>query len=304
MSDLLQIERPSKQRKPPWLKVRVPSGENFKDVYNLTKKHQLATVCQEAQCPNIGECWNERTATFMMFGDTCTRSCGFCAIKTGRPKPLDYTEPDRVLESLIHLDIKHAVITSVNLDHLELGGADVWADLITKVKQRKDDCTIEVLIPDFRGNWEALKLVTDAAPHILGHNVETVKALQKLMRPQAKYERSLEVLKRSSDSGLVTKTGLMLGAGETHEQILETLTDIKQAGADIVFMGQYLSPSKNHVPVQRFVSPEEFDSLKAEAYEMGFIYVESAPLVRSSYHAERALESVLRHRSLNKEIGN
>jgi lipoyl synthase len=299
MSDLIQIERPNKKkRKPDWLKVRMPSGENYKDVVNLVEKHKLATVCQEAHCPNIGECWNDRTATFMMFGDTCTRSCGFCAIKTGRPKELDYSEPDKVLESIIHLDIKHAVVTSVNLDHLKLGGADVWADLIRKVKARKNDCSIEVLIPDFKANWDALQLVLDAAPHILGHNVETVRSLQKRMRPQAKYERSLEVLKRSRESGLVTKTGIMLGAGEEMHEIKETLNDIQETGTDILFMGQYLSPSKNHVPVEKYYHPDEFNELKEYAYSLGFVYVESAPLVRSSYHADKALSAVKKYRNL------
>lgn len=300
MSDLIQIDRPSQRKKKPnWLKVRVPSGENFKDVLSLSKKHGLATVCQEAQCPNMGECWNDREATFMMFGDTCTRSCGFCAVKTGRPKDLDYSEPDKVLESIEHLNLKHAVVTSVNLDHLKLGGADVWADLIQKVKTHRRGCTIEVLIPDFKGNWEALDLVIDAAPHILGHNVETTPNMHKIMRPQAKYERSLAVLKRSSDAGLITKSGMMLGAGEKIDDVKAVLNDLRAAAVDIVFLGQYLSPSKNHVPVDRFLHPDEFDELKSYAYGLGFLYVESAPLVRSSYHAGRALESVRKHRHID-----
>jgi lipoic acid synthetase len=299
MSDLIQIDRsPKKARKPKWLKVKFPSGENFKEVLGLSEKHGLATVCQEAQCPNIGECWNDKEATFMMFGDTCTRSCGFCAIKTGRPKPLDYTEPDKILESINQLGLKHAVVTSVNLDHLKLGGADVWADLITKVKTRSKDCTIEVLTPDFKGNQEALNLVFDARPHIFGHNVETTPAMHKIMRPQAKYERSLDVLRRSAEAGLITKTGLMLGAGETMNDVRQVMKDVRAVGVDILFLGQYLSPSPNHVPVDRYVHPDEFDALKEDAYELGFIYVESAPLVRSSYHAGRALNSVRKHRNI------
>ncbi len=299
MSNLIQIDRPSQRaRKPKWLKVKFPGGENCKDVLGLTEKHGLATVCQEAQCPNIGECWNDREATFMMFGDTCTRSCGFCAIKTGRPKPLDYTEPDKILESINHLGLKHAVVTSVNLDHLKLGGADVWADLITKVKTRSKECTIEVLIPDFKGNWDALNLVLDARPHILGHNVETTPAMHKIMRPQAKYDRSLEVLRRSAEAGLITKTGLMLGAGETMNDVRQVMRDVRAEGADILFLGQYLSPSPNHDPVDRYVHQDEFDALKEDAYSLGFIYVEAAPLVRSSYHAGRALESVRKHRNI------
>lgn len=276
----------------------MPSGENYQDVMGLVNAHGLATVCQEAQCPNIGECWNDRSATFMMFGDTCTRSCGFCAVKTGRPKPLDYEEPDKVLKSIQYLELKHAVVTSVNLDHLKLGGADVWADLIRKVKAHGNGCTIEVLIPDFKGRWGALDLVIDARPHILGHNVETTEAMHRIMRPQAKYQRSLDVLKRCSDADLIVKTGMMLGAGERIDDVHQTMRDVRDAGVDILFLGQYLSPSKNHVPVDRYVSPEEFDELKTAAYELGFIYVESAPLVRSSYHADRALNAVRKHRNL------
>lgn len=300
MSELIQIDRKPKKRKPDWLKVRFPGGENYKDVLGLTQKHSLSTVCQEAQCPNIGECWNDRTATFMMFGDTCTRSCGFCAVKTGRPKELDYSEPDKVLESIKYLDLKHAVVTSVNLDHLKLGGADVWADLITKVRREKKDCTIEVLIPDFKGNWDALDLVLNARPHILGHNVETTEAMHKIMRPQARFQRSLDVLKRSHEAGLITKTGMMLGAGEKINDVKYSLNLIKEHGVDIMFLGQYLSPSKNHVPVDRYLHPDEFEELKEYAYSLGFIYVESSPLVRSSYHADKALDAVKKYRNIDE----
>ena len=300
MSDqLIQIDRnPERKRKPSWLKVRMPSGENYKDILNLTKKHNLATVCQEAHCPNMGECWNERTATFMMFGDTCTRSCGFCAVKTGRPKPIDYSEPDKIIESIGHMNLKHAVITSVNLDHLKLGGADVWADLITKVKTLTPS-TIEVLTPDFRGREEAINLVLDAKPHIFSHNVETTPAMHRIMRPQAKYDRSLKVLEMSAKKDLVTKTGMMLGAGETIKDVKTTMQDIRNVGTDIIYLGQYLSPSSNHVPLDRYLTPEEFDELKEYAYGLGFIYVESSPLVRSSYHAEKSLEAIRKHKNVD-----
>jgi len=298
---LIQIDRnPVKKRKPSWLKVRMPSGENYQDVLKLTKNHGLATVCQEAHCPNIGECWNERTATFMMFGDTCTRSCGFCAIKTGRPKPVDYSEPDKILESIRYLKLNHAVVTSVNLDHIKNGGADVWADLILKVREAEDiSCTIEVLTPDFKGRQDAIDLVLDAKPHIFSHNVETTEAMHKLMRPQAKYKRSLDVLESSAKKGLVTKTGMMLGAGENMDDVYKTIQDIRDVGTDILYLGQYLSPSKNHVPLDRYLTPEEFDALKDHAYKLGFIYVESSPLVRSSYHAERSLEAIRKHKTID-----
>lgn len=299
--NLIQIDRkPKREKKPSWLKVRMPSGENYKDVLNLTNKHGLSTVCQEAHCPNMGECWEERTATFMMFGDTCTRSCGFCAVKTGRPKPVDFTEPDKILESIRHLNLKHAVVTSVNLDHIKNGGAEVWADLITKVKTAEDiSCTIEVLTPDFKGKTEAIDIVLDSRPHIFSHNVETTPAMHRIMRPQAKYQRSLDVLERSAKANLVTKTGMMLGAGETIEDVISSMKDIQNVGTDILYLGQYLSPSKNHVPVNRYVTPEEFDELKKEAYNIGFIYVEASPLVRSSYHAERSLEAIRKHKNVD-----
>jgi lipoic acid synthetase len=300
MNNLIQIDKKQKRRKPEWLKVRMPAGKNFQEVYNLSKEHGLATVCQEAHCPNIGECWNDRTATFMMFGDTCTRSCGFCAVKTGRPKEVDPTEPDRIIESIKHLSLKHAVVTSVNLDHLKMGGSEIWADLIEKVHKETPNCTIEVLTPDFRGRNEAIDTVLDAKPDIFSHNIETVKRLQKTMRPQAKYQRSLDVLHRSAETGLITKTGIMIGAGETTEEILETMKDIKETGAHIIYIGQYLSPSKNHIPVDKYYTPEEFDKLKMEAERMGFWYVESSPLVRSSYHAEKSLKIIERKRKNEK----
>jgi lipoic acid synthetase len=272
-------------RRPEWLKVKIPSGENYLRLKDVMMHQRLHTVCEEARCPNMGECWNAGTATFMILGDVCTRSCGFCAVKTGRPEFLDRGEPARVAEAIRSMDIRHAVITSVNRDELEDGGAEMFAETIRRAREVRPGITIEVLIPDFRGDVAALKIVTDARPDILNHNTETIPRLYPAVRPQAKYTRSLALLERAKQSGMVTKSGLMLGLGETAEEILEVLSDLRAVSCDIVTMGQYLQPTKGHLPVDRYVRPEEFVMLKERGIAMGFRHVESGPLVRSSYHA-------------------
>jgi lipoic acid synthetase len=275
------------RRLPDWLKVKAPGSANYLDLKRLVSGLRLHTVCESAQCPNIGECWNSRTATFMILGDVCTRSCGFCAVKTGKPLFLDEGEPERVAEAISQLDLRHAVITSVNRDELPDGGARIFARTIAAVKGRCPGTTVEVLIPDFRGNWEALGAVLEAAPHLLNHNIETVPRLYPQMRPQAKYSRSLELLGRARTwGGAPTKSGMMLGAGEGEEEIAQAIADLAGVGCQILTLGQYLSPSPAHVPVDRFVHPDEFVRWREYALERGLAHVESGPLVRSSYHAE------------------
>jgi len=275
------------QRRPEWLKARIPGGENYARLHSIIDAHKLHTVCQEARCPNMGECWNNGTATFMILGDVCTRSCGFCAVKTGRPTELDADEPRRVAEAVKLLGIRHAVITSVNRDELYDGGAQIFAETIRQVRALNPGVRVEVLIPDFQGDEFALNIVLDAFPDILNHNLETVPRLYNVVRPQAKYERSLKVLERSKRRGFVTKTGLMLGIGERTEEVIDVMEDIRAVGCDILTLGQYLQPTKKHLPVDRFVHPDEFTMLKNVGLEMGFRHVESGPLVRSSYHAEQ-----------------
>jgi lipoic acid synthetase len=272
-------------RKPEWLKARVPGGENYSRLKNLIDQRKLHTVCEEARCPNMGECWNAGTATFMILGDVCTRSCGFCAVKTGRPEFLDKDEPRRVGEAVATMNLRHAVITSVNRDELFDGGAQIFADTIFEIRQRVPNCRIEVLIPDFQGSEFALNIVLDAQPDILNHNTETVPRLYRTVRPQAHYNRSLELLDRAKRRGFRTKSGLMLGLGETTEEVIDTMSDLRAVECDILTIGQYLQPTKEHLPVQRYVHPDEFNMLKERGLEMGFRYVESGPLVRSSYHA-------------------
>jgi lipoic acid synthetase len=276
-----------RSRRPDWLKVRIPSGENFFRLKGLIDGHKLHTVCEEARCPNMGECWHNGTATFMILGDVCTRSCGFCAVQTGRPEGLDAEEPRRVSEAVKLLNLKHAVITSVNRDELYDGGAQIFAETIRLTRRLNADTTIEVLIPDFRGEEFALDIVLDAFPDILNHNMETVPRLYDIVRPQAKYERSLELLMRAKRRGFTTKTGMMLGIGERPGEVLPVMEDLRKTDCDILTLGQYLSPSKDHLPVDRFVTPEEFASLREAGLRMGFRFVESGPLVRSSYHAEK-----------------
>ncbi len=273
-------------RKPPWLKVKMPAGPGYQRLRALIDEHQLHTVCESARCPNMGECWARGTATLMILGDVCTRSCGFCNIATGRPPALDLDEPRRVAQAVALMKLRHVVITSVNRDELNDGGAAVWADTIRQVRAASPGSSIEVLIPDFCGKWPALQMVLDAGPDILNHNVETVPSQYQRVRPQAKYQRSLELLERSADAGFATKTGLMLGIGEKRDELLETLKDIKAVGVSILTLGQYLQPTREHLPVDRWVTPEEFAQWKQTGLELGFSVVESGPLVRSSYHAE------------------
>lgn len=279
-------ERPLPRReRPEWLKVKIPSGENYARLKKLMEGQRLHTVCEEARCPNMGECWNAGTATFMILGDTCTRSCGFCAVKTGRPAFLDTDEPYRVAETIARMGIRHAVITSVNRDELPDGGAALFAETIRQARKVNPSVTIEVLIPDFRGVAWALLLVIDEKPDILNHNTETVPRLYPRVRPQAKYERSLEVIRRAHERGMVTKSGLMLGIGERPEEVLSVMRDLHARHCDILTLGQYLQPTKEHLPVDRYVDPAEFRMYKEEGLAIGFRHVESGPLVRSSYHA-------------------
>jgi lipoic acid synthetase len=275
---------PGRER-PDWLKVRLPGGANYARLRGLIESHRLHTVCEEAHCPNMGECWNAGTATFMILGDVCTRSCGFCAVTTGRPTALDTDEPYRVAEAIRLMDVRHAVITSVNRDELPDGGAAIFAETIRQARKVNPSVRIEVLIPDFRGVRWALQLVIDERPDILNHNTETVPRLYPRVRPQAKYGRSLELIRRGHDAGMVTKSGLMLGLGESPEEILQVVRDLRGNGCDMLTLGQYLRPSNEHLPVERYVPPGEFLEFRQEALAMGFRHVESGPLVRSSYHA-------------------
>ncbi len=275
------------QRRPEWLKARIPAGENYSRLSGIMDTHKLHTVCQEARCPNMGECWNNGTATFMILGDVCTRSCGFCAVKTGKPLELDANEPLRVAEAVKLLALRHAVITSVNRDELFDGGAQIFAETIRRTRALNPKTTIEVLIPDFKGDGFALNIVLDAMPDILNHNTETVPRLYDIVRPQAKYERTLELLHRAKRRGFVTKTGLMLGIGERTDEVLPVMKDLRAVDCDVLTLGQYLQPTKDHLPVDRFVHPDEFAEFKRAGLAMGFKHVESGPLVRSSYHAEK-----------------
>jgi lipoic acid synthetase len=274
-------------RRPEWLKVKIPGGEGYTETKQLVDQHRLHTVCEEARCPNIAECWSRRSATFMILGDVCTRSCGFCAVKTGRPPYLDWDEPRRVAEAVAQLNLRHCVITSVNRDELPDGGAQIFAMTIREIRKRLPGCTIEVLIPDFKGNEPALLTVLAARPEILNHNVETIARLYRRVRPQANYRQSLEVLARAKKHGAVTKSGFMMGLGETLDEARALLCDLHASNVDIATIGQYLQPTREHLPVERFVTPLEFAELKAYGMALGFRHVESGPLVRSSYHADK-----------------
>jgi lipoic acid synthetase len=274
-------------KKPKWLRVKLPTGENYRKVRELVDKHELHTICESGSCPNMGECWGEGTATFMILGNICTRSCGFCAVKTGRPDEVDEFEPGRVANSVKLMGVKHAVITSVDRDDLPDGGANIWAQTVRAIRKQSPGTTLETLIPDFAGKWENLQIVINEAPEIISHNLETVRRLTKQVRIQAKYDRSLEVLFRLKKAGMRTKSGVMLGLGETEEEVLETIQDLRSVGTDILTLGQYLQPTTKHLPVEDFITPEQFELYKEEGMKMGFRYVESGPLVRSSYHAER-----------------
>jgi lipoic acid synthetase len=286
MVTLLQMET-DPPRKPVWLRVKMPAGETYFDLKRLVRQHRLHTVCEEAMCPNIGECWNQRSATFMLLGDTCTRSCGFCAVKTGRPGVIDEQEPERVAEAIATLNLRYAVITSVNRDDVRDGGSHIFAATIRAVRQRLPECRVEVLIPDFKGNWEALAEVVEARPDILNHNMESIARLYYKVRPQARYERSLELLWRVKqlDATMRTKSGLMVGLGEAPHEIVDTMRDLCRAACDLLTIGQYLRPSPQHLPVERYYAPEEFAALKRQGEAMGFVHIEAGPLVRSSYHA-------------------
>jgi lipoic acid synthetase len=287
-------DSPSLRRLPPWLKAKAPGSSGYLELKRLVKGLELNTVCESAHCPNIGECWSSGTATFMILGDVCTRSCGFCAIKTGRPTWLDEGEPERVAEAIAKLDLRHAVITSVNRDELPDGGADIFARTIRAVHARCPNTSVEVLIPDFQGDWDALEHVLSAEPEILNHNLETVPRLYRIMRPQARYDRSLELLDRASRFGpMPTKSGMMLGAGETRQETEQSIRDLAAVGCRILTLGQYLSPSAQHVQVDRFVHPDEFVELRTFSLDLGFGHVESGPMVRSSYHAERQVDDMV-----------
>lgn len=278
-----------KVKKPKWLKVKLPTGESYKKVRGLVDEHKLHTICESGNCPNMGECWGEGTATFMILGNVCTRSCGFCAVSTGRPEEVDIFEPAKVAQSVKLMEVKHAVITSVDRDDLPDGGAEIWAATVRAIRRQSPGTTLETLIPDFMGKWENLEKVIEVKPEVVSHNLETVRRLTKEVRIQAKYDRSLEVLRRLSKAGVKTKSGIMLGIGETEEEILETLEDLKAVGVQIVTLGQYLQPTPKHLPVAEFITPEKFEEYKQIGLDMGFRYVESGPLVRSSYHAEKHL---------------
>ena len=275
--------------KPNWLRVKLPTGENYKKVRGLVDKHKLHTICESGNCPNMGECWGEGTATFMILGNICTRSCGFCAVKTGKPNAADLNEPTKVAESVKLMKVKHAVLTSVDRDDLPDGGATIWAETVKEIRRVSPNTTLETLIPDFAGKWENLQIIIDVAPEIVSHNLETVRRLTKEVRIQAKYDRSLEVLFRLKKGGMKTKSGIMLGLGESDQEVLETMEDLRNVGVSILTLGQYLQPTTKHLPIANFVEPAKFEEFKTIGLEMGFRYVESGPLVRSSYRAEKHL---------------
>ena len=284
MTDIL-----SKKKKPDWLRVKLPTGENYKNVRKIVSEHKLHTICESGHCPNMGECWGAGTATFMILGNICTRSCGFCSVATGKPLEADIFEPARVAGSVHLMGVKHCVITSVDRDDLADGGSGIWAQTVKAIRRRSPKTTMETLIPDFAGNWENLQRIIDVAPEIVSHNLETVRRLTKQVRIQAKYDRSLEVLFRLKKAGMKTKSGVMLGLGESFQEIAETMDDLRSVGVDVLTLGQYLQPTVKHLPVAEFVTPEIFEKLKVIGLEKGFRFVESGPLVRSSYHAEKHL---------------
>ena len=294
-SQLVQIKLggPLRMPKPSWLRARAPTGDNFHNLKKLARGLGLHTVCESAQCPNIGECWSHKTATFMLLGDICTRRCGFCAVPKGKPQPIDRDEPRRVAEAVATLGLKHAVVTSVNRDDDNLGGARIFAETIREIRERTPDCRVEVLIPDFQGMDEALKVVLDAQPDVLNHNTESVPRLYRVVRSGARYERTLKLLEnvKKFSPGMVTKSGVMAGLGETTEELIEVFRDLGGRDVDILTVGQYLRPSRDHLPMARFYTPEEFNSLRDEALRFGFRHVESGPLVRSSYHAHEQAAS-------------
>lgn len=280
-------EKKQRIRKPNWLKVKLPTGEKYKQVKKTVVENNLHTICQSGSCPNMGECWSAGTASFMILGNICTRNCGFCAVQTGRPEPVDWTEPKRVADAIFTMGVKHAVVTSVDRDELSDCGSTIWAQTVRAIRYKCPDTTLETLIPDFKGVEENLMRIVEVAPDVVSHNQETVERLCRKVRPQSKYDRSLKVLQFLKQNGMRTKSGIMLGLGETKEEVVQTMRDLKAHGVDIITIGQYLQPTPKHLPVERFVTPEEFAYYREEGYKMGFDYVESSPLVRSSYHSEK-----------------
>lgn len=281
------VQETKKNRKPDWLRVKLPTGEEYLKVRGIVSQHKLHTICESGNCPNMGECWGAGTATFMILGNVCTRSCGFCAVATGKPKPADWDEPKRIAESVKLMGVKHCVITSVDRDDLKDGGSIIWAETIKEIRKISPETKFECLIPDFAGKWENLQRIIDAHPDIVSHNIETVRRLTAQVRIQAKFDRSLEVLKRLSAAGMKTKSGLMLGLGETDKEVYETIDELSNVNCNVLTMGQYLQPTPKHLPVARFVHPDDFLKYKNYALTKGFKFVESGPLVRSSYHAEK-----------------
>jgi len=288
MSEIVEVER-KYTKKPDWLRVKLPMGKEYKEVRQIVSEHKLHTICESGSCPNMGECWGNGTATFMILGNTCTRSCGFCNVHTGRPLPVDWEEPKMVAESIRLMKLKHAVITSVDRDDLKDGGSMIWAETVNEVRKVCPGITMETLVPDFQGKWENLQRIIDVHPEIVSHNLETVRRLTKEVRVQAKYDRSLEALKRLKEGGMKTKSGIMLGLGETEDEVYETMDDLRHVGVDVLTIGQYMQPSKKHLEVIEFIKPEIFATYKEIGLKKGFRFVESGPLIRSSYHAERHL---------------
>lgn len=280
---------PQRVPKPKWLRVKLPTGQAYKEVRDIVSEHKLHTICESGHCPNMGECWGAGTATFMILGNICTRSCGFCNVATGKPLEADPFEPGRVANSVKLMNVKHAVITSVDRDDLPDGGSEIWAQTVRAIRHQSPGTTLETLIPDFAGKWENLARIIQVAPEIVSHNLETVRRLTKEVRIQAKYDRSLEVLRRLRQAGIKTKSGVMLGLGESFEEVVETMDDLRSVDCQILTLGQYLQPSPKHLPVVEFIHPDTFAELKKIGLEKGFRYVESGPLVRSSYHAEKHL---------------
>lgn len=290
MENVAENVFPPREPKPKWLRVKLPTGKNYSDLRGLVDKYKLNTICTSGSCPNMGECWGEGTATFMILGNVCTRSCGFCGVKTGRPETVEWDEPEKVARSIKIMKIKHAVITSVDRDDLKDGGSIIWAETVKAIRRMNPETTLETLIPDFQGIHRNIDRIIEVAPEVVSHNMETVRRLTREVRIQAKYDRSLEVLKYLKDQGIKrTKSGIMLGLGETEEEVIETLHDLKAANVDIVTIGQYLQPSKKHLPVKEFITPEQFAKYKEMGLKMGFKYVESGALVRSSYKAQNHL---------------
>jgi len=290
--ELPLVSKPTNEeskKKPDWLRVKLPIGDDYRRVRNLVDEYKLHTICQSGNCPNMGECWSAGTATFMILGNVCTRSCSFCAVKTGRPNEYDKDEPRRVAEAIFLMKVKHAVITSVNRDELKDRGAEIWYQTVSKIKDASPSTTIETLIPDVKSNWEALELMICAGQEVVSHNIETVQSLYRKVRPQAKYERSLEQIKRTKEFGKRTKSGIMVGLGETEDEVFEVMDDLAAHGCDVLTIGQYLQPTKMHIEVAEFIHPDVFAMYKEEGMKRGFDFVESGPLVRSSYHAERHL---------------